>query len=377
MDEQGNEAFDTSGALDRLRKSLQLERHAMYHDSNCLPWKLDKKWEDLSPKEWVEIFEVGINESASDNDAVSVWAQNRNYLVSPINGVLKYHRLGNQERNDPGIPFEKASLVLTDVSLTITEAQYHDWIRLLEAISRYKTYVEVSHLRPVVSVSEAPRLWWRYAAQATLQQKKVCYRFSWDQIHHLCQLRRRNIQLYAGSLQQLSNVNISEIRDIEKDLDPKVTLLWRFLAHAKVESVISKEAAEQQMLKKKGWFPFRWYTPGDAAVMDASGGAESVQERLTKEEWQAINNLLTCQPDDDLTLHFGKDSQNMIHFLVNISIGQAAARIVNINQTEIVCGRFEKLLVSTKFKHRSTHCDVTLRFYGLSAPEGSLVQCLK
>ncbi|CAL5415223.1 unnamed protein product [Camellia sinensis] len=338
-----------------ISNSLQLERLAMYHDSNCLPWKLDKKWEDLSPKEWVEIFEVGINESASDNDAVSVWAQNRNYLVSPINGVLKYHHLGNQERNDPGIPFEKASLVLTDVSLTITEvsppeplatwtwfliymAQYHDWIRLLEVISRYKTYVEVSHLRPVVSVSEAPRLWWRYAAQATLQQKKVCYRFSWDQIHHLCQLRRRYIQLYAGSLQQLSNVNISEIRDIEKDLDPKVTLLWRFLAHAKVESVKSKEAAEQQMLKRKGWFSFRWYTPGDAAVMDASGGAESVQERLTKDEWQA------------------------------------AARIVNINQTEIVCGRFEQLLVSTKFKHWSTHCDVTLRFYGLSAPEGSLVQ---
>ncbi|KAL7205858.1 hypothetical protein ACSBR2_018723 [Camellia fascicularis] len=106
----------------------------------------------------------------------------------------------------------------------------------------------------------------------------------------------------------------------------------RFLAHAKVESVKSKEAAEQRMLKKKGWFPFRWYTPGDTSVMDASGGSESMQERLTKEEWQAIN------------------------------------------QTEIVCGRFEQLLVSTKFKHRSTHCDVTLRFYGLSALKGSLVQ---
>jgi hypothetical protein len=52
---------------------------------------------------------------------VSKWAMNRNYLVSPINGVLKYHRLGNQERNDPEVPFEKASLDLSDVSLTITE----------------------------------------------------------------------------------------------------------------------------------------------------------------------------------------------------------------------------------------------------------------
>lgn len=52
---------------------------------------------------------------------VSPWAMNRKYLLSPINGVLQYDRLGNQERNNPEIPFEKASLVLSDVSLTITE----------------------------------------------------------------------------------------------------------------------------------------------------------------------------------------------------------------------------------------------------------------
>lgn len=51
----------------------------------------------------------------------SVWALNRKYLLSPINGVLKYHRLGKQERTDPEIPFEKASLVLDDVSLTVSE----------------------------------------------------------------------------------------------------------------------------------------------------------------------------------------------------------------------------------------------------------------
>ncbi|KAE9455056.1 hypothetical protein C3L33_13039, partial [Rhododendron williamsianum] len=374
MDEQGNETFDASGALDRLRKSLQLERLAMYHDSDCHPWKLDKKWEDLTPEEWIVIFEDGISEPASDNQLVPTRAQNHNYLVSPINGVLKYHRLGNQERNDPEIPFEKASLVLTDVSLTITEAQYHDWIRLLEVISRYKIYVEVSHLRPAVSVLEAPHLWWQYASQATLQQKKVCYRFSWDRMQHMCQLRRHYVQLYAGSLQQLSNINNSEIRDIEKDLDPKVILLWRFLAHAKVESVKSKEAAEQRMLRKRSWFSFQWRTPGDPSAGDASEESESVQERLTKEEWQAINNLLSYQPDEDLTSQFGKDSQKMVHFLVDISIGQAAARIIDISQAEIVCGRFEQLHVSTKFKNRSTHCGVTLRFYGLSSPEGSLAQ---
>lgn len=66
--------------------------------------------------------------------------------------------------------------------------------------------------------------------------------------------------------------------------------------------------------------------------------------------------------------------QNMIRYLVTVSVEQAAARIIDINQTEIVCGRFEQLQVSTKLKNRSTHCDVSLKLYGLSAPEGSLAQ---
>lgn len=52
---------------------------------------------------------------------MSKWAQDRNYLVSPINGDLKYHRLGNQEKSNLDEPSEKVSLILSDVSLTITE----------------------------------------------------------------------------------------------------------------------------------------------------------------------------------------------------------------------------------------------------------------
>ena len=54
------------------------------------------------------------------------------------------------------------------------------------------------------------------------------YRFSWEQVKFLCHRRRRYIQLYASSLQKMSNVNTIEMRDIEKDLDAKVILLWRY-----------------------------------------------------------------------------------------------------------------------------------------------------
>lgn len=53
------------------------------------------------------------------------------------------------------------------------------------------------------------------------------YWFSWERTRHLCQLRRRYVQLYATLLQQASNVDMSEIRQIEKILDTKVIILWR------------------------------------------------------------------------------------------------------------------------------------------------------
>lgn len=126
------------------------------------------------------------------------------------------------------------------------------------------------------------------------------------------------------------------------------------------------------------FFSFDRSTPSEeVSVGDASEGPQLLEERLTKEEWQAINKLLSYQPEDELASLSGKEAQNMIQFLVTVSVRCAAARIISINQTEIICGRFEQLEVSTKFKHRSTYCDVVLRFYGLSAPEGSLAEvCL-
>ncbi|XP_039123554.1 putative vacuolar protein sorting-associated protein 13F [Dioscorea cayenensis subsp. rotundata] len=148
-DELGNETFDASGALDKLRKSVQLQRLAAYHDSDSTPWKPNKKWEDLNPTEWAEIFQDGIDELRSGRD--SIWAMNRRYLVSPINGVLIYHRLGKQERHNADIPFERALLVLSDVSLTVSEEQYYDAKETMKHFLDTRHFCgSIMYLRPVV-----------------------------------------------------------------------------------------------------------------------------------------------------------------------------------------------------------------------------------
>lgn len=55
----------------------------------------------------------------------------------------------------------------------------------------------------------------------------LSYWFSWERIKHLCDLRRRYVLLYSSYLQQSSNFDFSELRQIEKVLDSKVIILWR------------------------------------------------------------------------------------------------------------------------------------------------------
>ncbi|XP_062075398.1 uncharacterized protein LOC133779453 [Humulus lupulus] len=55
VDDNGNETFITGGSLDRIQKSVELDRLALYLDSDITPWHIDKPWEDLLPPEWVQV----------------------------------------------------------------------------------------------------------------------------------------------------------------------------------------------------------------------------------------------------------------------------------------------------------------------------------
>lgn len=79
------------------------------------------------------MFEDGIKEQTTHN-IKSKWALNRRYILSPINGSLKYHRLGNQERNNQEIPFERASVNLNDVNVKITEVPFFSVLGLVGTI---------------------------------------------------------------------------------------------------------------------------------------------------------------------------------------------------------------------------------------------------
>lgn len=47
----------------------------MYHDANSFPWEVDKRWEDLSPKEWIEVCSqyYGNNSLCTSVDKIFFW----------------------------------------------------------------------------------------------------------------------------------------------------------------------------------------------------------------------------------------------------------------------------------------------------------------
>ncbi|KAK8930579.1 hypothetical protein KSP39_PZI016084 [Platanthera zijinensis] len=263
-DEQYNETFDASGVLDKLRESLQMLRLAVYHDSESAPWMFGKSWGDWNFVDWTEIFQDGIDELDGSRTA-SLWTKDLRYMVFPINGALEHHPLGILERRNM---FGKVTVVLSNVYFTVSETQYYWCIKLLEALSTHMTRVAVSHLRPDVLVLEDTHAWWRYAMFASLQQKKLCW-FSWERIKHLCQLRRRYVQIYSKFLQR-GILDIYAMRKIERILDSEVILLWRRLAHAELESV---------GIMKRIWLSLGWYSVADARVELNVGEAQNYSKK--------------------------------------------------------------------------------------------------
>eukprot|EP00250_Pteridium_aquilinum_P021886 c25256_g1_i1 orf=924-13886(-) len=379
IDENAKETFVTSGALDKLHKSVQLDRFALYHDSNSSPWIISKSWSDMTPKEWCEVFEAGINQKPLEDSPLIRSKDEPEYLLRPINGVLNYYRRGKREKRDHSMPLQNVSLVLDEVSLTISENQYCDGLKLLEGVSLYRKRIEFSHFRPWVPVLQNPRTWWVYACQAGLkQQKKTWSRLSWARIDHLCALRRKYVQLYLESLQLKSKTENIQMREIEEEVDTEVLLLWRLLARAKAESLKSKEVSSQRDKARGGWWGFRWRSAAASNATSLPEAGTPKQERelgdFTKEEWGKINEILNYRPGEEASLLSAQEAPDSLQMSVDATIKESAVRILDKKKVEILCGNFVALRVGLNLYPNTTDCLVRLQSYGLSAPEGSLIQ---
>eukprot|EP00850_Spirogloea_muscicola_P018627 SM000173S02996 [mRNA] locus=s173:28246:52241:- [translate_table: standard] len=382
VDDDGHETFATSSALERLRKAVQLERLAVYHDTDCKPWQVAKSWDAMSPSEWSEMFEPGIKDDAPDSDEVDdardsnvQRPQPRQYLLHPVHASMRYLRLGKNEKREPNVPLQTASLDLDDVTLAISESQYCDGIKLAARFSVYCTRLEFAQLRPAARVSASPAAWWQFASNAVLQQQqRLRHRMSWPAILSMCSKRRSYVELYIACLKQGPKADTSAIQELEADLDPEVILLWRMLAHAHVERAKSREsAAERERLRKSAWWSFGWGTGQQQQQQQHM--EDEAPGNLSQEERSKINELMSYTPDEVAAGGPTKEeAPNMQQVAVDIRMQRNTAQILDCNGADILNGSFVSLNLALILYPKTVHATVILQSYDLSSPEGTLIQ---
>ncbi|XP_059641926.1 uncharacterized protein LOC132283907 [Cornus florida] len=366
VDDSGKETFVTGGALERIQKSVELERLAVYLDSDICPWHVDKPWGDLLPLEWVQVFKFGTKDGKPADDLI----KKHTYILQPVTGNAKYSKLRPNVSVNSGQPLQKAAVNLDDVTLCLSKNGYRDILKLADNFAAFNQRLKYAHYRPVVSVKSDPRSWWKYAYKVVSDQmKKASGKLSWEQVLRYASLRKRYVSLYAALLKaDVSREVVDDNKDIEeldRELDIELILQWRMLAHKFVEQSMESDLYLKKQKAKKSWWSFGW---NSQAVND-----ESEPGYFTEEDWEQLNKIIGYKEDDDGQLLTTQDKGDVLHTSLEVHMKHNASKLTDVLEclAELSC---ENLDCFIKLYPEAKVFDLKLGSYQLSSPNGLLAE---
>ncbi|XP_022737877.1 uncharacterized protein LOC111290709 isoform X2 [Durio zibethinus] len=367
VDDSGKETFVTGGGLDCIQKSVELDRLALYLDSDILPWHINKPWDDLLPAEWVQVFRFGTKDGRPADHPIEEHA----YILQPVTGDAKYLKLRPNESSDSGEPLQKAAVSLDDVTLCLSKDGYRDVLKLADNFSAFNQRLKYAHYRPSVSVKSDPRSWWKYAYKAVSDQmKKASGKLSWEQVLRYTRMRKKYISLYASLLKSDVNRPVvddnKEIEELDRELDIELILQWRMLAHKFVEQSIESENYLKKQKAKKSWWSFGWasQSPKD----------ESESFRFSEEDWEQLNKIIGYKEDGDGQSLMINEKPDFLLTFLEIHMKHNASKLLDGAHTCLAELSCEGLDCSIKLYPETKVFGVKLGSYQLSSPNGLLAQ---
>ncbi|KAH9610754.1 hypothetical protein KSS87_017342 [Heliosperma pusillum] len=362
VDDNGNETFVTGGALNHIQKSVQLERLAFYFDSDITPWNLNKRWEDLVPSEWLQVFKFG----TKDGQVAGSLVHDHSYILEPISGNAKYLKLRSDASPVSNQPLQKAMVNLDEVTICVSKDGYRDMLKLAENFAAFNQRLKYAHYRPLVSVKSDPHAWWKYAYKAVADQmKKASGKLSWEQLLRFARLRKTYISLYASLLRSNPGRAVvddsKEIEELDRELDIDLIVQWRMVAHRFVEQSTESELRKQR--EKKSWWSLGW-------------GSDSAQPEIEtlkfgEDDWERLNKIIGYKESDEgQRLDIQKD---VIHIAFELYMRRNASKLIdgNICIAELAC---ESLNCSGKLYTEAMFFDLKLSSYRLISPRGLLAK---
>lgn len=364
IDDSGRETFVTGGALDRIQKSVELERLAVYLDPDISPWKIDKPWEDLLPSEWSQIFKFG----TKDGKPSPAILQEHSYILQPVTGNAKYSKQPPNVSVNSDQPLQRAVVNLDDVTLCLSKSGYRDMLKLADNFAAFNQRLKYAHYRPLVPVKSDPRSWWKYAYRAVSDQlKKAGGKMSWEQVLRYASMRKKYISMYAKLLKSDVDRTIiddnEEIEKLDRELDIDLILQWRMLAHKFVAQSLKSDPYLKKQSSKRSWWTFGW---GSQSPAD-----ENEPGNLTEEDWERLNNIIGYRESDNEQLLAGNKRSDVPHTSLEIHMKHNASKLTDLKEclADLSCDNLE---CSVNLYLEAKEFDVKLGTYQLSSPNGLL-----
>ncbi|XP_031125724.1 uncharacterized protein LOC116028070 isoform X1 [Ipomoea triloba] len=366
VDDYGKETFITGGALELIQKSVELEKLAVYFDSDIIPWHIDKPWEDLLPVEWVKVFRHGTQDGKPADNLV----KEHSYILQPVTGNGKFSKQRPSVSLQSGEPLQRAAVTLDDVTLCLSKSGYRDIIKLAENFSGFNQRLKYAHFRPPVMVKSNPRAWWKYAYKAVSDQiKKGSGKLSWEQVLRYASLRKKYISLYASLLKSdPDRVVIDDDKDVEKldrELDIEIILQWRMLAHKFVKKSMESDLYVRKQKANKPWWSFGW---SSQSVED-----ESAPGTFSEEDWERLNNIIGYKEGDEEPLFATHDRRDLPHTTLEIHMKHNASKLSDGQDclADLSC---DNLDCSIQLYSETKVFDIKLGSYQLLSPNGLIAE---
>ncbi|XP_075505709.1 uncharacterized protein LOC142542773 isoform X1 [Primulina tabacum] len=365
VDDNGKETFITGGALEQIKKSAELERLAIYWDSDINPWYLEKPWEDLLPVEWAQVFKLG----TKDGKPATSDIPKHSYILQPVSGNASYLKDRPNMSGNSSQPLQRVTVNLDDVTLCLSKNGYGDLLKLADNFTAFNQRLKYAHYRPVLSVKADPKSWWKYVFKVVSdQEKKGSGKLSWEQVLRYASLRKKYVSLYAALLKSdLDRTVVDDNKDIEeldRELDLEVILQWRMLAHKFVEQSVGSELYKSKQKAKKSWWPFGWTNQPEKD--------ENEPGVLTEEDWERLNNLIGFKEGDDKRSSI-PESGDLPFILLKLHMRHNASKLIDFQEclADLSC---DNLDCCVKLYSEAKVFDIKLGSYRLLSPNGLLAE---
>ncbi|KAL4281357.1 hypothetical protein GQ457_03G021640 [Hibiscus cannabinus] len=367
VDDNGNETFVTGDALDCVHKSIELDRLALYLDSDILQWHMDKPWEDLLPAEWVQVFRFGTKDGRPADHPI----EEHSYILQLVTGDAKFLKLRQNESYNSDQPRWKASVNLDNVTLCLSKDGYRDILKVADNFTAFNLRLKYAHYRPRFALKSDPRSWWKYAYKSVSNHtKKASGLFSWEQVLRYARLRKKYISLYVSLLKSEVNRPVvdynKEIEELDRELDIELILQWRMLAHKFFEQSKESENYLKKQKAKQSWWLLGW--------ANQSFDDESEPFQFSEEEWKQLNKIIGYKEEDVGQSLMINEKHDILQTILEIHMKHNASRLLDGAHTCLAELSCEGLDCSIKLYPETKVFGVKLGSYQLSSPNGLLAQ---